>query len=629
VLMVHARLIALFAAVFVAEVFVAEAASWDESLEAVPLVGYGQLVEGGEHVKGLVKALSVQGSFQVGGVPDLRKLRRKVFEDAAACMTKKGEGARNVFGMPDGSSRTTFATTTQSGQSFGFGMESLFLGPVPSECRDFEESSMALRNLVSGVSNQVFHALDNVCGSQKARGVPFARAKGDADYQSMWDFLSHGEHLEHFHGYQANCTGSNVPTLDLHVDDGLFICLVPALWVSQRTGAISKSRKANTGFFIENSKGEVISPEFVDDGNVLVFMMGEASRTWFGNCPAFRSVPHALELNAGCKNGQNEDYMRLWYGRMFLPPRNAIIEQLDGQTFGDWRLEKIERMAAKTPEYAPQSLTGKRLLDQSHSCDEGEIYCWMNCRSNQTCTNHHVPSSGLVCEKPDGSPAPPEDVHCPTCQVVCPSVTPPPTQPNTPSSAPTICNGYATSMYMLGFSSGVNKKDACTMILFEAWTLDTPAKFAIGTLGTVWFGILVEFVVWSRRWNGKRTNKHSKWLEMTIYMGLYLTQVTFGYFAMLIAMTYSTILFIAIIVGLGIGHMIFNYSTKISESSDPCCQFMECVDQGQENFDKAVPLVSSGCPKTAACCTIDEGDNFSINDTNSGTASDCSESRGV
>ena len=44
-----------------------------------------------------------------------------------------------------------------------------------------------------------------------------------------------------------------------------------------------------------------------------------------------------------------------------------------------------------------------------------------------------------------------------------------------------------------------------------------------------------------------------------------------GYLAMLVAMTYSIELFLCVVLGLCIGHFIFNTKTIVGESIDPCC----------------------------------------------------------
>merc|ERR1719330_2122830 len=52
---------------------------------------------------------------------------------------------------------------------------------------------------------------------------------------------------------------------------------------------------------------------------------------------------------------------------------------------------------------------------------------------------------------------------------------------------------------------------------------------------------------------------------------LFGVNIASGYFAMLVAMTYSVELFICMILGLVIGHGIFNTGAAVGESVDPCC----------------------------------------------------------
>merc|ERR1719295_1428589 len=52
---------------------------------------------------------------------------------------------------------------------------------------------------------------------------------------------------------------------------------------------------------------------------------------------------------------------------------------------------------------------------------------------------------------------------------------------------------------------------------------------------------------------------------------LFALNIASGYLAMLVAMTYSVELFICMVVGLVIGHGIFNTDASVGESVDPCC----------------------------------------------------------
>jgi hypothetical protein len=263
---------------------------------------------------------------------------------------------------------------------------------------------------------------------------------------------------------------------------------------------------------------------------------------------------------------------------------------------------------------------GRSLRDLAGACGAGKFMCWMECRAwaaDSGCTDS-TPLEDFVCADPQGNVWHEGDSHCPTCTTTCaPAPVAPPTapSPSIPSSSPSIsgsssaiCNGYLTTMYMQGFV-GVPPEEACLVLLFEGWTLDTATKYAGGAVGTFFFGMLTESVIAARRWNQGRARKFAPAIEAVLYMALYLVQVLFGYFAMLLAMTYSAVIFSAVVLGLGAGHFLLNYkggpvrgsntvanaspgiaaSTSAAESTDPCCKFMEDV-QGEGGPNKQTPV---------------------------------------
>mmetsp|Transcript_19798 Transcript_19798/g.24144 ORF Transcript_19798/g.24144 Transcript_19798/m.24144 type:complete len:290 (-) Transcript_19798:1649-2518(-) len=67
----------------------------------------------------------------------------------------------------------------------------------------------------------------------------------------------------------------------------------------------------------------------------------------------------------------------------------------------------------------------------------------------------------------------------------------------------------------------------------------------------------------------KSTNKGLRYKVSMVT--LYSAQVTLGYLAMLIAMTYAIVLFIMVVLGLTIGHALFNMGATVTENRDPCC----------------------------------------------------------
>jgi hypothetical protein len=75
---------------------------------------------------------------------------------------------------------------------------------------------------------------------------------------------------------------------------------------------------------------------------------------------------------------------------------------------------------------------------------------------------------------------------------------------------------------------------------------------------------------------------------------LYAAQLTLGYFAMLVAMTYQSELFICIVLGLATGHWVFNFHPSFSMDDaaksevedmgvDPCCAYihLESEEEGR------------------------------------------------
>ena len=142
------------------------------------------------------------------------------------------------------------------------------------------------------------------------------------------------------------------------------------------------------------------------------------------------------------------------------------------------------------------------------------------------------------------------------------------------------CYG-STSMYMHGFQW---QGTTCVAYLFPSWVLNTPGKFAAAAIGTIFFGILLEASIYLRRIftsyvstkaaSGQglgATGATGKWKYTLASAGTYMVQLTLGYLIMLVIMTYSAPLFIAVIVGLGSGHVLFTIlRSRQEKKSCPC-----------------------------------------------------------
>jgi len=138
-----------------------------------------------------------------------------------------------------------------------------------------------------------------------------------------------------------------------------------------------------------------------------------------------------------------------------------------------------------------------------------------------------------------------------------------------------FCNGVLTDMHMLGFIwSG--EEDPCLILLFPGWELTDATKFWLAAAGVVLAGIFAEFLVAVRRWQDAAVKKTGssllRRLRVPQRLALYGVTRTVGYLIMLVSMTYSIELFIALIAGLTIGHGLFNLSAPPGEDVTPCCQ---------------------------------------------------------
>jgi len=134
-------------------------------------------------------------------------------------------------------------------------------------------------------------------------------------------------------------------------------------------------------------------------------------------------------------------------------------------------------------------------------------------------------------------------------------------------------------MHMRGFVGKIGpfgdpgEAHNCVILLFHSWTLDSVAAFVCAVVGTFAIAIFTEGLSCLRR----EHLSTSPWLRqrpLTFRLGLsalFTCQVTLGYCLMLIAMTYQLELFLAVMLGLGAGHLIFNVKAPVGESTDACC----------------------------------------------------------
>jgi len=145
-------------------------------------------------------------------------------------------------------------------------------------------------------------------------------------------------------------------------------------------------------------------------------------------------------------------------------------------------------------------------------------------------------------------------------------------------------------MYMQGFEW---EASTCLVYLFQTWIISTRVALVVACLGTIALSMLVELLIRKRRVllsddkNGKK--------KMFLSASLYGAQLTISYLIMLLVMSYSGPLFISVVFGLMIGHLVSNWSEVTNEigsgrvgmeGSTPCCaNFLENypLDGGNQN----------------------------------------------
>ena len=318
-------------------------------------------------------ALSSVGMVAVTDIPGFSEATSPALAAAYNCMVDSGLGEQQL--LSDGTHRLSFATKSPS----KFVVES-----EEPACSQFRDRIDPFRELVDKVSTAFVARLDSVF---ETTGKPLLRTAGDAarTFNDVQSVISNGEQLEHIHSYQRSTphTPSGERTIDLHTDQGLFIAFTPALLLS----AEGLSTQDRDSFRVRLSDGTDASVEFPP--NSLIFMAGDAmdgivNPGLAGNAP-IRATPHAVSISS--------PNARLWYGRMFLPPADALSER-HGVTFSRLRELAAEQTALR--------LQSRRLLGGSvgdaeidvdvgcssqtyarrqapAACTSNQMYCWMRC----------------------------------------------------------------------------------------------------------------------------------------------------------------------------------------------------------------------------------------------------------
>ena len=328
----------------------------------LPTIDYEGLLSLKEDVvDSLVHHLSTIGTVQISNIPTFPAIREQSLSGSADCLKAEQTSEKRV--MVDGSIR------------YSSGAKSIEGIPSRMDNRCGDKVSQ-LRSLIDAVCRQLFVALDKRLESDSSLIMA-------PTYRRFSDLMGKGSHLEHLHSYfpsdsaDAKSERQVEMTMDFHTDSGLMIAMT--------TGYFSNGPPSpESGLYLtiaDDSFGERKVKAGLDD-NCLVIMMGEGAKNWLRPVlgRAFRPVPHALLVNFQ----PNVPNSRAWFGKMYLPPSDAILP-IEGVTFSQQR--QIESDYQSSRYFLPLACGGSfssQVILQNQPCEEDGVpgvYCWTQVRS--------------------------------------------------------------------------------------------------------------------------------------------------------------------------------------------------------------------------------------------------------
>jgi hypothetical protein len=318
-----------------------------------------------------MNALTTTGMIAVTSLPDsVKDAARTMLSTQHQCLIASSHTQEQTYA--DGTVRVTLATHTVAGRG---GMQGLNHKTDNSleECVRFKKATKVFRAMTQIV---VAAFAAQITMLVKVTNGPLLVTEGEEEdlsyaFQTFADVVENGEHLEHFHSYlKASERNDVVNTINLHVDQGLFLAFTP--------GRLSSGELTN-GFFIQTMDGAIEQVDFLDSDD-LVFMLGDGVNQYVnnkihGSKNKLRAVPHAVQL-------ESSEYARIWYGLMVLPPSSALHPAY-GVSFGAIRQGLVagDEHAIRLACTRTDSISRQRVLaGEGTTCENADaIYCWHRC----------------------------------------------------------------------------------------------------------------------------------------------------------------------------------------------------------------------------------------------------------
>lgn len=381
----------------------------------------------------LTRILREVGLVSVTDVsPEFRSVRRDLWAAWTRCVDERSsEGGPNTdirrYVYDDGTVRRTWAThSSPSSQEEEDDDDVAASSPA---CRRFQTTSRVFRRIVRDATQTIATALQRAWSRRHHRGhdddddTPVialsTRSDDDRAYVGLEQLVRYGEHLEHFHAYHRPPARSEEEeeetvedrdprdhdrrgpqedlTIPWHTDQGLFLVFTP--------GMIHDT--ASRGLRVRFSNGTATEVRFDAGRDDLIVLMGEAMRAvlrgdvtgggeqhdhdddvWVP--PHALTVPHHDEAVT-----RRDDAPRVWYGRMVLPPADALVPNADASssssfqrmTYGELRQALMEESHQNQPDASSvASLLGcsSSTMQARHletvDCDpDTQFFCWHRC----------------------------------------------------------------------------------------------------------------------------------------------------------------------------------------------------------------------------------------------------------
>ena len=241
-------------------------------------------------------------------IPNFAAQKAEAFQNLPDCLAAEPNTAQ--MSMNDNSVRRTTAAESK----LGIGGKML---------SNFGETASKLRASVDLAINQLAVALD--IASQARTVSNSASTKQESylmkPYQSFTSLISSGSHLEHLHVYSPPSISSQSPsddavTMDFHVDSGLFVAMTNGYY----DPSSYSDRDPDRGLYLELSTGQRVKA--ITQENALIVLIGAAASTWLEPVLGrpLRPAPHALVARL-----QGTEATRSWFGKMVLPPPDALL----------------------------------------------------------------------------------------------------------------------------------------------------------------------------------------------------------------------------------------------------------------------------------------------------------------